>query len=162
MCARAQASCLDSDFLFLDSPDICCKRQRSHTNQLTAIALFTTQRQSRERKESKQTPITVRHEEGWGQSHLGTLCDHVLLASLTDKTRGSAQLSMGRMQEWVCEVMLSDLRSETFVELNSLVLVPVLSLGVPSVFLCSSEAFCPQMCHIAAGFLLSGWKQRGS
>lgn len=61
---RAGLSCLYSNFLLLGSPDSCCKRQRSHTNQLTVIALFTTPRHKRGGKESKQTPITVRHEEG--------------------------------------------------------------------------------------------------
>lgn len=88
VCVHRSLLSLCSSFLSLGSPDSCWK---SHTNQLTVIALFTTPRHKRGRKESKQTPITVRHEEV-EQSCLGALCDYERLATLTDQTRGSAEL----------------------------------------------------------------------
>lgn len=60
----ADFCCLYLNFFLIGSPNSSCQRQRSHTNQLTVLALFNTPRHRRGRRESKQTPITVRHEEG--------------------------------------------------------------------------------------------------
>lgn len=150
--------CADFCCLYLNfSPNSSCTRQRSHTNQLTALALCNTPRHRRGRRESKQTPITVRHEEG-GPSGLGTLCDHVLLALLADKTRGSAELCPQGGYEYWRESFCSLVWRVSI--LLSLIVLFLFQIRVFPPMSSSVQKHSAPIWTIAAGFLLSGWKHR--
>lgn len=142
VCLCAGFCCLYLNFFLIFSPNSSCKRQRSHTNQLTVLALFNTPRHRRGRRERKQTPITVRHEEG--DLHVWALFV-IMCFLLYSQTKQEGQWSFVHREDTSIEFLFSSLKSEPLVEFNSL--VPVSDLDFSSNVLFSFKAFNTHMSH---------------
>lgn len=135
------------------------RRRRSLANQLTVIALFTTLWHKRRRTESKQTPITVRQEEG--NNHVWVLFV-IMCFLLYSQMKQEGQWSCVHWEDTSISVkyehkFCSLTCTVRLVEFNSP--VPDLCFGVSSVVLFSFGAL---ILLRVRSFSTNWWESRGS